>query len=125
MKAIDPKAKVPYIAECDRELPKDEQVTAFMTQLTAAEDAYIKDRIHNIGEAQLAALALGLDSVEGLVLNGKPFVLERDMTKAPLIGKKRPWKDESLSVLPKEVRDEYAGVILSGRAFKEAEIKNS
>lgn len=125
MKAVNPKLTAEYVPECDRDLHVTEQTRFELTRLTAAEDALIKDLGPNFGEVQLTALHLGLANVRNLTLDGDAVVLQRDSNRAFLIGKKRPWTDECLSKIPREVRDEVAGAILRAKAFAEAETKNS
>ena len=58
---------------------------------------------------------------------GEPLVLKRDETKRKnaLPGVGRPWQMDTIDRIPKEIRDEVAGIIINGGDLTEEETKNS
>jgi len=124
MKAVNSKTTENYIAECDRDLPESEQTIFKIRQLTVEQEAHIEDELGrvnqggefaiNLGTQALLALNLGLADVENLVDDsGQAITMERDETKRYLPGKIRPWKNDSLSKIPRAVRNEVAQYIIN------------
>lgn len=124
MKAVNPNASADYVPECDRDLKPEEQTVFQIGQLSAEEQAYLKD-IQNLGGSSInIALHLGLTGVRNLAdANGDAIQLKRDNTVPFVHGKKRPWSN--LTVIPMKVRDELAGRIIRGAEVEEPEVKNS
>lgn len=126
MKSVNPKITVDYIPECDRELPKEEQTIFELTQLTAEEQAFLQDLSGATGTQISVALNLGLAGARNFYdSNGDPVVFKRDGEKRVIIGKKRPWLDSVLTLIPPVVRDELAAQIGKGVGISEAVAKNS
>jgi hypothetical protein len=124
MKAINPEARAEYICECDRDLPKEQQTVFEIIQLTAEEQAFLKDVSGMQGSAINAVLALGLVAVRYLPdASGNPVELKRDLTARPVFGKKKPWAN--LTVIPMKERDEIAARILKGAELEDSTVKNS
>lgn len=136
MKAVSPEIPYPYILKEDRGLSKEEQTIFNLTHLTVSEDAYLENRsgemkrngeyIVNVGDAIPLGLHLGLESVENFKNGSAEDVqLIRDETKKYLVGKKRPWSDESLSKIKRDARIELYTTIRNGGQLEEEEEKNS
>ena len=125
MKAVNPEALERMVAPGDEKLPPEEQTTLVLSQLSADEDAYIAD-IRGSGSRIMAALHLGLAGLENFNgPDGKPVKLVRDETAMPIVGDKKPWLQEQLTLIPFKVRDRAAARILSGVGLSEGEAKNS
>jgi len=125
MKALNPTEVIDYICEADRGLKKEEQTIWKIRPLTAREDAFVSDssmdadRKFNFGHSVLTSLHLGLTGAENFP------ALERDKKAADILPGIKPWKDESLSMIPRAVRQEIALAIGRWAALTEEERKNS
>jgi len=125
MKAVNPDAKVDFIAPGDEGLRPEEQSILELTQLSADEDAYLAD-CEGSGERLMASLHLGLAGIRNFKgPDGTPVVLKRDTTKATLVGEKRPWVTDQITLIPFKVRSAAAGKIIRGVGLEKAEAKNS
>jgi len=135
MKAVSVNSTTDYICKCDRGLPKEEQTVFKIRSLSVEQEAVLEDALGqvkqggdfavNLGSQALLALNLGLENVENLTgPKGKAVKMERDERKALLKGGVRPWKDESLSQIPRAERNEVAQFIINGGQLTETEAKN-
>ena len=136
MKAVSPEVPYPYICDADKDLPTDEQTVFNLTHLTVSEDAYLENHsgqmkrngeyILHVGDAILLGLHLGLESVDNFTNGSNESIeLERDGNAKIIVGKKRPWSEESLSKIPRDARIELYKAIRNGGELVEEEEKNS
>lgn len=125
-----------YIPLCDRDLPKKDQTAIVITDLSLEEHALLTDSLGqvrqngdfavNLGSQGLLAWDLGVSGIENFVGdNGKPISLDRDLAKR-YIGStgKRPWKRDSLGMIPRDVISEVSSLVINGGDLTEDERKN-
>lgn len=126
MKSVNPNAEIDYIPESDKDASPADQTTFKLGQLTAEEQQFLQDLSGATGTQIMMALHLGLRGAENFFdSTGNAVVFRRDDEKRVLVGKKRPWKDNILTLIPPVIRDELAAKITRGVGVEVPEAKNS
>ncbi len=129
IEALNPEKTIDYVCKEDEKDP----TTWHLKRLTIAEETYIsemavsaskEDGASKVFEYTLTALHIGLIGADNFSLDGEPVKFERDNSAPDLIAGSglKPLTGDTLMKIPREVRDELAGVIINGG--KVAEVKN-
>ena len=117
--ALDPKSTFPYVLECDRKLPNEQQTVFKLRGLTVAEEASVSDSMilahsgtdelaFRAGTHQLTILRFGLRGWEGFV-NGEGAEVRFEQGK----GHPRHITDECLDRLSTKNRTELSNAVMA------------
>lgn len=128
MRAADPSATYDHVFEEDKGLPVEQQTVFPILNISAQERAFLLNIRGSLGSATLYAIHLGVDKPKNFFdAKGNPIRWERDEKQPPIVGNKRPWKEECLNYLLPSVADELAALVFKGvdNEVKGAAAKNS
>jgi len=131
---VDPKHEYSFIADEDKELPKDQQTVFKIRPLTAREEAHVTDAFlemeigsgapkakSRLGARSIAILNIGLLGWE----NFPPGDVDDHQFKQRGEGTKRVVADETLSRIPGDIRTDLANAITDRLGMTETDEGNS
>jgi len=128
IQALDPKAPFTHICKGDKKNPTKWKIK----RATITEENFICDMALNVSNDKspgnvfgntIVTLAIGLLGAENFKLHDKDAVWERDNKADDILPGVKPWTEETLMQIPREIRDELAGVIIAGGRV--IDLKNS